>query len=243
MSTSLFISRNTGRSQMAEAFLRPPGPADLCAPSQPAILPPREVHPADRRGIAAGGSRPYRRVRRSSRSNPTPCRLAVTLGCSGPCPYVAVRVEESNVPDHAGSRSRWFASSRTTSAAASSSFLVHHAEEIHADRTAHEARLARSPTTGPRRRRPHARHPRLRRCGPRRFADVPIRTFVLALAGAAPRSACAQSCPSTPGPERASPALRCLFRSPAARGPARHRSARGPFRRRRPRAARWHPAP
>ena len=182
----LFIcTQNAGRSQMAEAFFNRLAPPDLHAESA-GDLPAAEVHPAVVEGMAEVGLDLTGRVpKKLTVEMQLHADWAVTLGCGGPCPYVPAAVEEWDVPDPAGKPLDEVRAIRDDIRRRVEQLLVHRAEEIRADRTPHEARLARLLPRLDREFGTVRTQEDIRACADAvlaDLADVPIRTFVLTLA-------------------------------------------------------------
>ncbi len=138
----LFIcTQNAGRSQMAEAFFNSLAPPDLRAESA-GQLPGRGGTSRGRRGDGRGRLRPLGRV---------PKKLTVEMQlhadwasrspAADRAPTCPRPSKTGTSPDPAGKPSRRFARSVTISARRVEQLLVHHADDIRADRTAHEERL------------------------------------------------------------------------------------------------------
>ncbi len=182
----LFIcTQNAGRSQMAEAFFTSLAPPDLRAESA-GQLPAGEIHPAVVEAMAEVGLDLSGRVpKRLTVEMQLHADWAVTLACGGPCPYVPSAVEEWDVPDPAGKPLEEVRVIRDDIRSRVEQLLVHHADDIRADRTAHEARLV---SLLPRLDREFSgirTQEEIRACAEAvlaSFADVPIRTFILTLA-------------------------------------------------------------
>ena len=182
----LFIcTQNAGRSQMAEAFFNSLAPPDLRAESA-GELPATAVHPVVIEAMAEVGL---------DLSGRTPKKLtiemqlhadwAVTLACNGPCPYVPSAVEDWDVADPAGKPLEEVRLIRDDIRGRVEQLLVHHADEIRADRTAHEARLASLLPRLDRKFGDVRTREEIRACADAvlsAFDGVPIRTFVLTLA-------------------------------------------------------------
>ena len=99
----LFVcTHNAGRSQMAKAFWDTHAPDDVRAESagqEPAKAPWPEVVEVMREiGIDISQERP----KKLSIEMQLQADWAITLGCSGSCPYVPTRVDDWQIPDPYG---------------------------------------------------------------------------------------------------------------------------------------------
>ncbi len=182
----LFVcTQNAGRSQMAEAFFTRAAPADLRAESA-GQLPAKAVHPVVLEAMAEVGIDLSGRVpKKLTVEMQLHADWAITLACGGQCPYVPSVVEDWDVPDPAGRPLAEVRLIRDDIRSRVERLLAVHVDDIRADRTAHERRLAdllpsldqefsgiRSPAE-------------IRTCADAvldRYDDVPIRTHVVALA-------------------------------------------------------------
>ena len=138
----LFVCiQNAGRSQMAQAFFERYAPSDLRAESaglEPAArIQPAVVEAMKEIGIDISEWRP----KKLTVEMQLHADLAVTLGCGGRCPYVPTHIEDWDLPDPAGRPLEEVRSLRDEIGARVDDLLLHRAEEIRADRTAHELRL------------------------------------------------------------------------------------------------------
>ncbi|MBN9621487.1 MAG: arsenate reductase ArsC [Actinobacteria bacterium] len=140
----LFVcTQNAGRSQMAEAFFTRAGPKDLRAESA-GQLPAKEVHPAVVEAMAEVGIDISGRIpKKLTVEMQLHADWAITLACGGTCPYVPSIVEDWKVADPAGKSLEEVRVIRDDIRARVERLLVNHVEDIRADRTAHEQRLAR----------------------------------------------------------------------------------------------------
>jgi arsenate reductase (thioredoxin) len=170
---------------MAEAFFNRDAPADIVAESagqSPANAVWPEVVEAMREvGIDLSQNRPRRLLREMQLH----ADWAVTLACGAECPYVPTIVEDWDIPDPAGKPIEEVRQIRDEIERRVRGLLTTRLDEIRADRTAHQARLAhlipalakefeglRSPAE-------------IRACADAvldRYDDVPIRSFVQTIA-------------------------------------------------------------
>jgi len=138
----LFVCiQNAGRSQMAQAFFERYAPGDIRAESaglEPAAdINPTVVEAMKEIGIDISDRRP----KRLTVEMQLHADLAVTLGCGGRCPFVPTHVEDWDLPDPAGRSLEEVRAIRDEIGGLVDDLLLHRAEEIRADRTAHELRL------------------------------------------------------------------------------------------------------
>lgn len=140
----LFVcTHNAGRSQMAEAFFARYAPADVRAHSA-GTEPRREiwttvVEAMAEVGIDLAGRRPRKLDIELQRQ----ADWAVTMGCGDACPYVAARIQDWALDDPAGQPIERVREIRDEIEARVRGLLATHLEDIRADRTAHQLRLAR----------------------------------------------------------------------------------------------------
>jgi protein-tyrosine-phosphatase len=182
----LFVcNQNAGRSQMAQAFFERYAPEGLYAESA-GNEPIAHIHPVVLEAMAEVG------IDLSAR---TPKKLtvemqrhadwAVTMGCGDACPYVSAIVEDWDIPDPAGKEPAEVREIRDEIGGRVDDLVLKHAEEIRTDDRAHKERLAALL--------PHLleefgsdHDPReVRDCADivlRRFDEVPIRSYAVALA-------------------------------------------------------------
>jgi arsenate reductase (thioredoxin) len=182
----LFVcTHNAGRSQMAQAFFERYAPVDIRAESagqEPAdSIWPNVLEAMREIGLELSGRRP----KKLDLEMQLHADWAVTLACGGTCPYVPARVEEWDVPDPAGKSLEETRPIRDLIERRVKDLIEAHAADIRADRTAHALRLGkilpslveefegvRSPEE-------------IRGCADAilgRYAEAPVRSFVLALA-------------------------------------------------------------
>ena len=182
----LFVcNHNAGRSQMAQAFFERHAPPDIRAESagdSPAdAVWPEVVEAMQEVGIDLSRRRP----RMIDLEMQLHADWAVTLACGAACPYVPSRVEDWDIPDPKGRPLEEVREIRDEIERRVKNLIEVHADEIRADRTAHRHRLERllRPLTeefeG-------VRTPgEIRACTDAilaRYAEAPVRSFVLTLA-------------------------------------------------------------
>ncbi len=140
----LFVcNHNAGRSQMAQAFFERLAPADIraeSAGSQPArAVWPNVVEAMREVGVELTGRRPKKLLREMQLH----ADWAVTMGCGDACPYVPSTVEDWDIPDVAGMELPEVREVRDTIEARVAELVEYRLDEIRADRTAHQYRLAK----------------------------------------------------------------------------------------------------
>ena len=182
----LFVcNHNAGRSQMAQAFFERHAPRDIRAESagnSPAdAVWPEVVEAMQEVDIDLSRRRP----RMIDLEMQLHADWAVTLACGAACPYVPSKVEDWDVPDPKGRPLEEVREIRDEIERRVMNLIEVHADEIREDRTAHRHRLARllRPLTeefdG-------VRTPdEIRTCTDAilgRYAEAPVRSFVLTLA-------------------------------------------------------------
>jgi arsenate reductase len=181
----LFVcTHNAGRSQMAEALFNRAAPSDVRAESageQPAVgIWPEVVEAMREIGIDLSGRRPRKLLPEMQLH----ADWAVTLACGASCPYVPTTVEDWDVPP-AGLAVQEVRDIRDAIQARVEDLLANRLDEIRADRTAHQARLAR--ILPPLAREFEGRHSpqEIRACADvilGEYADAPIRSHVMTIA-------------------------------------------------------------
>lgn len=183
----LFVcTQNAGRSQMARAFFERHSPADIrseSAGSQPRRegLWPAVVEAMAEVGIDLSGRRP----RKLTVEMQLHADWGVTLACGAACPYVPATVEDWDVPDPAGKPLEEVRAIRDAIETRVKDLVEHRLDLIRADHTAHQLRLEKllpvlnEEFAGLR---PDAE---IRACADAilgQFADVPVRSHVMAIA-------------------------------------------------------------
>ena len=187
----LFVcTHNAGRSQMAQAFFEKHAPSDLRAESagqEPAeAIWPEVVEAMGEVGIDISSRRP----KKIDLEMQLHADVAVTLNCQASCPYVPGMVEDWEIDDPAGRPLDEVRKIRDEIERRVRDLIDNRADEIRADRNAHSRRLAmllpslidefegiRTPEE-------------IRACSDAilaRYADAPVRSFLLTLADRAAR--------------------------------------------------------
>ncbi len=135
-------NHNAGRSQMAQAFFERLAPSDVRAESagaQPArAIWPEVVDVMREVGIDLSDRKP----KKLTREMQLHADWAITMGCGDACPYVPTVVEEWDIPDPAGRPLDEVREIRDTIEEHVRTLVEEQIEEIRADRTAHQVRLA-----------------------------------------------------------------------------------------------------
>ncbi len=139
----LFVcTQNAGRSQMAQAFFEHAAPSDLRTESA-GRWPADRIHPLVVEAMAeAGIDLSARRPKKLSVEMQVHADRAITLACGAACPYVPSVVEDWDVPDPAGRPIDEVRSIRDDIESRVADLLTFRMEEIRADNTAHQMRLA-----------------------------------------------------------------------------------------------------
>jgi arsenate reductase len=140
----LFIcNHNAGRSQIAQAFFERRAPADVRAESAGSIpadrVWPSVVEAMGELGIDISDRRP----KKLTVEIQLHADWAVTMGCGDACPYVPTRVEDWDIPDPAHQPLDVVREIRDQVEQRVTRLIEERLEEIRADRTAHQLRLAR----------------------------------------------------------------------------------------------------
>lgn len=138
----LFVcNHNAGRSQMAQAFFERLAPDDFRAESagaEPAqSVWPEVVQVMREKGIELAGAKP----KKLTREMQLHADWALTMGCGDACPFVPTVVEDWDLPDPAGRPLEEVRAIRDEIERRVEELLAR-ADQIRADRTAHELRLA-----------------------------------------------------------------------------------------------------
>lgn len=182
----LFVcTHNAGRSQMAKAFFDAIGPEDIQAMGagqNPAERPWPVVVDAMREvGIDISRERPQKLTREIQLE----ADWAITLGCDGACPYVPTRVEDWPLDDPHGRPLDEVRVIRDEIEQRVRNFVDTRLDDVRVDATAHRLRLAQllrllddefaisHPAS------------EIRSCADQelaRYADAPVRSFVMTLA-------------------------------------------------------------
>jgi arsenate reductase len=198
----LFVcTHNAGRSQMAEALFNRLAPDDVRAESAgqqprregvwPAVVEVmREV------GVDLAATRPKKLLVEMQLH----ADWAITLACGATCPYVPTIVEDWDVPDPAGKPVDEVRLIRDQIELRVRDLLELRIDAIRADRTAHQARLARL-LPGLIERFPDLPDAEIRSCADAVLAeydDTPVRSFVMTLADRKARDCLASGGCATP---------------------------------------------
>lgn len=138
----LFVcTQNAGRSQMAQALFERHAPGDIRSESA-GLEPAAAIHPVVVEAMKEIGiDVSSRRPKKLTVEMQLHADLAVTLGCGGRCPYVPTQVEDWDLPDPAERSLEEVRIIREEIAGLVEDLVLHRADEIRADRTAHELRL------------------------------------------------------------------------------------------------------
>jgi arsenate reductase len=186
MKKVLFVcTHNAGRSQMAEALFNRLAPDDIRAESA-GQQPRREgVWPAvvevmREIGIDLAATRPKKLLVEMQLH----ADWAITLACGATCPYVPTIVEDWDIPDPAGKPVDEVRVIRDQIELRVRDLLEHRIDAIRADRTAHQARLARL-LPGLIERFPELPDAEIRSCADAvlaEYVDTPVRSFVMTIA-------------------------------------------------------------
>lgn len=182
----LFVcTQNAGRSQMAEAFFTEIAPADLRAESA-GQAPAGHVHPVVVEAMREVGIDLAERIpKKLTVEMQLHADWAITLACGGTCPYVPAVVEDWEVPDPADKPLEEVRLIRDDIRRRVEQLLVRHVDDIRADRTAHDQRLARLLPVLDRDFGSTRKPGEIRACADAVLADyddVPVRTHILTLA-------------------------------------------------------------
>ena len=182
----LFVcTHNAGRSQIAQAFFERYAPEDFRAESageEPAeAIWPNVVEAMRELGFDIAERRP----KKLDREMQLHADWAITLHCKAACPYVAGAVEDWDVDDPAGQPLEEVRRIRDELEVLVRDFVETRLDEVRADKTAHNIRLARllpslaeefEATKSPE---------EIRACADAILADydeVPVRSFILTIA-------------------------------------------------------------
>lgn len=140
----LFVcTQNAGRSQMAQAFFERYAPEDVRAESA-GLEPADRVHPAVVEAMAEVGiDISEGRPKKLTVEMQLHADLAVTLACGARCPYVPTLVEDWDIADPAGKPLAEVREIRDEIGARVDDLVFNRIEEVRADHTSHELRLAK----------------------------------------------------------------------------------------------------
>ena len=186
MKRILFVcNHNAGRSQIAEAFFNRDAPEDVRAESA-GSHPVSQIWPAvvavmREVGIDLADRRPKKLLREMQ----VHADWAVTMGCGDACPYVPTTVEDWDLPDPAGRPLEEVRTIRDAIELRVRELVETRLDAIRSDPTAHQVRLAQLlPKLDERFAASHTPE-EIRACADAvlaQFADVPIRSHVMAIA-------------------------------------------------------------
>ena len=182
----LFVcNHNAGRSQMAQALFERHAPDDVraeSAGSTPAKqLWPTVVEAMAETGIDLSGRRP----KKLTVEMQLHADWAVTMGCGDACPYVPTRVEDWDIADPAHQPLDVVRAIRDDIEQHVQTLVSERLDQIRADRTAHQLRLARLLPGLAREFDGRREEADIRGCADAILADydeVPVRSFVMAIA-------------------------------------------------------------
>jgi arsenate reductase (thioredoxin) len=182
----LFVcTHNAGRSQMAQAFFERYAPEDLRAESAgqaPAdAIWPNVVEAMREVGIDIADRKP----KKIDREMQLHADKAITLNCQESCPYVVGGVEDWEVDDPADRPLAVVREIRDEIERRVRDLVEDRVDEIRADRSGHQRRLAQLLPSLAEQFEPTKTPDEIRACAEAildRYADVPVRSFVLTLA-------------------------------------------------------------
>jgi arsenate reductase (thioredoxin) len=186
MKRILFVcNHNAGRSQMAQAFFDRYAPDDVRAESAGSHpikrVWPEVIEVMREVGIDIADRRP----RKLALEMQLHADWAVTMGCGDACPYVPTTVEDWDVPDPAGRPIAEVRVIRHGLEARVRDLIDNRLDAIRTDMTAHQFRLARLLPMLERELGEERDAAEIRACADavlREYQDVPVRSFVMALA-------------------------------------------------------------
>ena len=201
----LFVcTNNAGRSQMAQAFFERHAPSDLRAESagqDPAgVVWPEVVEAMREVGIDLSTHKP----KKLDVEMQLHADWAITLACGGACPYVPGAVEDWDVADPRGLPLEEVRQIRDELERRVIDLIQTRVDAIRTDRTAHEARLVRLLPRLIEEFQSVRSDAEIRACTDTilgRYDEVPVRSFVLALAEREARS-CLREGRCKPAPEQ-----------------------------------------
>jgi arsenate reductase len=186
MKQVLFVcTHNAGRSQMAEALFNRLAPADVRAESagqtpRSAGVWPTVIEAMREVGIDLSNRRPKKLLPEMQFH----ADWAITLACGATCPYVPTTVEDWDIPDPAGKSLDEVRLIRDQLELRIADLLENRIDAIRSDRTAHQLRLMKL-LPGLIERFPELPEAEIRACADAvlaEYIDVPVRSFVQALA-------------------------------------------------------------
>jgi arsenate reductase (thioredoxin) len=182
----LFVcTHNAGRSQIAQAFFERHAPNDFRAESagdDPAsAIWPNVVEAMREVGIDIADRRP----KMLDREMQLHADWAITLHCKGACPYVAGAVEDWDVDDPAGRPLDEVRRIRDELEQRVRDFVDTRLDDVRADKTAHQIRLARLLPAFAREFEPAKSPEEIRACADAilvKYDEAPVRSFIDSLA-------------------------------------------------------------
>jgi arsenate reductase len=182
----LFVcTHNAGRSQMAEALFNRDAPSDIRAESA-GQAPAGEVWPVVVEAMREVGiDLADKRPRRLLREMQVHADWAVTLACGAQCPYVPTTVEDWDIRDPAGKPLVEVREIRDEIARRVEDLVENRIDQIRADRTAHQARLARLIPPLAKEFEGLRSPGEIRACADAildRYDEVPVRSYIMTLA-------------------------------------------------------------
>jgi arsenate reductase (thioredoxin) len=183
----LFVcNHNAGRSQMAQAFFEQLAPDDLRAESA-GTEPAKQIWPVVLEAMNEVGIDLSDRVPEEAHArDAVACgRLGDHDGRGDACPHVPTTVEDWDLPDPAGRPIEEVRSIRDTIEQRARPFMTERLDEIRADRTGHELRLAQVLPTLAREFEGRRSDGEIRECADAvlsRFDDARVRAHVVTLA-------------------------------------------------------------
>jgi protein-tyrosine-phosphatase len=182
----LFVcNHNAGRSQMAQAFFERHAPEDVRAESA-GSTPARQVWPDVVEAMSEVGiDLSTRKPKKLDLEMQLHADWAVTMGCGDACPYVPTMVEAWDIPDPAGLDLAGVREVRDLIDRHVRALIDDKLDQIRADSSAHEYRLAHLLPALVREFEPHCSAEEIRACADEvlcQFDDVPVRSHILTLA-------------------------------------------------------------
>jgi arsenate reductase len=182
----LFVcNHNAGRSQMAQAFFERYAPEDVRAESA-GSNPARQVWPDVVEAMSEVGiDLSKRKPKRLHLEMQLHADWAVTMGCGDACPYVPTMVEAWDIPDPAGLDLAGVRKVRDLIDRHVRALVDNKLDQIRADASAHQYRLAHLLPALAREFEPQCSAEEIRACADDvlcQFDDVPVRSHILTLA-------------------------------------------------------------
>jgi arsenate reductase (thioredoxin) len=182
----LFVcTHNAGRSQMAQAFFERYAPPDIRAESA-GDAPAEAIWPSVVEAMReAGIDIADRQPKQLDIEMQLHADFGVTLACGADCPYVAADVEEWDVPDPAGRSLEEVREIRDLIEEKVRDFVADRLDEVRASKTAHRLRLEKLLPSLAEEFESQYTSEEIRACADAalaKYADAPVRSFVLVLA-------------------------------------------------------------